>query len=96
MIDKLRVWLMREPRQLARPSNPGVIVRLGLLGGIATLAAIGLVSVHPEPAAQSAGISVIHPWSRGEARVRQSLPVYVVSNNDGPCQRTSTYFATMG
>jgi copper(I)-binding protein len=78
-------WLAQLWRRSGTPA-PDVSIemmgRLGILGVVAIAAGAAFLAIHPEPVAQSAGVAVIHPWAAGEARARQSLPVYVVLRNE--------------
>jgi periplasmic copper chaperone A len=62
--------------------------RLAVLGLLITAAGVFYLMVHPEPVAQQAGVSVIHPWAKGAARAQQSLPIYVVLRNDAAVDDT--------
>jgi copper(I)-binding protein len=88
MIGQWLASLWRKSDAKAPEFNLGTMGRLGVLGLLITAAGVAFLMIHPEPVAQRAGIAVIHPWARGEARARQSLPVYVVLRNDAAVDDT--------
>lgn len=69
--------------QVAPAYNAGTARRTVLLFGLAGLVALGLSKVHQEPAASKAGMTILHPWSKGGAQVGGTLPVFMTIENKG-------------
>lgn len=82
-------WLGRlgqrlgEAPQLPRPLSRSALMRLGVVAtiGVGLFLSFGLS--HVEPVAKLADIGVIHPWSRGAARVGEQYAIYASFANSG-------------
>jgi copper(I)-binding protein len=82
---------IRHVLNVRHPSAADVLSSRTLqrLAGVSVLGAAafyGASFIHPEPAATSGFVSIIHPWARGGARMGQQLPVHVTFANGGQVQ----------